>query len=43
MMNGGEKMDAFVLTETHLEGDFKNILPRNQLFIHYGPEKQPFQ
>ncbi len=27
----------------HLEGDFQKILPRKQLFIHHGPEKQPHQ
>jgi hypothetical protein len=27
----------------HLERDFQKILPRKQLFIHHGPEKQPRQ
>lgn len=27
----------------NLEGDFQKILPRNQLLIHHGPEKNPQQ
>ncbi len=38
-----KNIDAFILTEMHLEGDFQNFLPRNQLFIHHRPEKQPLQ
>jgi hypothetical protein len=38
-----KKIDAFILTETHLEGDFQKTLPRKQLFIHHGPENQPRQ
>jgi hypothetical protein len=38
-----KKIDAFILMETHLEGDFQHILPKNQLFIHHGPENQPHQ
>jgi hypothetical protein len=30
-----KNIDAFILTETHLEGDFQKILPRNQLLIHH--------
>jgi hypothetical protein len=38
-----KSIDAFILTETHLEGNFQSILPLNQLFICHGPEKQPTQ
>jgi hypothetical protein len=38
-----KKIDAFILTETHLEGDFQKVLPRKQIFIHHGPETQPRQ
>jgi hypothetical protein len=31
------------MQSNHLKGDFQKILPRNQLFIHHGPENQPHQ
>jgi hypothetical protein len=41
---GKKNIDGVILIDTHLEGDFQNILyPRNQLFIHHRPEKQPLQ
>ena len=36
-------IDAFMIQETHLEGDFVKILPKGQLFIHHGPNVQPHQ
>jgi hypothetical protein len=39
-----KSLDAFTLTETHLEIDFQKILPKKQLLIHHhGPEKQSHQ
>ena len=36
-------IDAYLLQETHLEGDFTKILPGRNLMIHHGPESQPRQ
>jgi hypothetical protein len=36
-----KNIDAFILTETHLEGDFQSILPRNQLFITTDRRNNP--
>ena len=36
-------IDAFIIQEMHLKGDFVKILPKGQLFIHHGPNIQPHQ
>jgi hypothetical protein len=36
-----KNLDAMLITETHLEGDFERILPKGQLLIHHGPRVQP--
>ena len=38
-----KKIDAFMIQETHLEGDYIKILPRDFMMIHHGPETKPCQ
>jgi len=39
--NGGEKkIQAFLIVEACLEGNFVKYLPKNQIMIHHGPYKQ---
>jgi len=40
-MMENKSIDAFILAKTHLEEDFQSIPPKNQLFIHHGPDLQP--
>jgi hypothetical protein len=35
-----KKLDAMLITETRLEGDFEWILPKGQLLIHNGYKAQ---
>ena len=34
-------IDAYLIQETHLAGDFEKILLLDHYFIHHGPEYQP--
>ena len=34
-------INAYMLQETHLKGDFITYLLKGQLMIHHGPESQP--
>ena len=34
-------IDAYLIQETHLAGDFEKFLSNNYYFIHHGPESQP--
>ena len=36
-----KNIDAFMIQETHLEGNYIKILPRDFMMIHHGPESQP--
>ncbi len=36
-----KNLDALLVTEIHLEGEFQKLLPRGQLLIHHGPKEQP--
>jgi exonuclease III len=38
-----QKIDAYLIQETHLEGDFEKKILNDFLFIHHGPPKQPPQ
>ena len=38
-----KSIDAYMLQETHLEGDFITYLQKGQLVINHGPESQPKQ
>jgi len=40
---GSKSIDAYMLQETHLQGDFIMYLPKRQLMIHHGPKSQPNQ
>jgi len=42
-MMESKSIDAFVIKETHLNGDFIKILPKGQLFFLHGPNVQPHQ
>ena len=35
-----KQIQAYLITETHLEGDFIKNLTNNYLFIHHAPKKQ---
>ena len=34
-------IDAYLIQETHLAGDFEKILLLDHYFIHHGPEHEP--
>ena len=36
-----KNLDAYIIQETHLSGDYTTILPKKNVFIHHGPETQP--
>jgi len=36
-------IDAYMLQEMHLEGNFIKILPLGHFLIHHGPNMQPHQ
>jgi len=36
-----KKIDAYLIQETHLAGDFEKFLINDFYFIHHGPESQP--
>ena len=38
-----KKIDAFLIQEMHLEGDYMKQLPGGKILIHHGPETQPKQ
>ncbi len=38
-----QKIDAYIIQETHLEGEFEKKILNDFLFIHHGPPKQPPQ
>ena len=42
-MMESKSIDAFMIQEMHLEGDFFKILLKGQLLIHHGPNVQPHQ
>jgi len=43
MLNGLKKINAFLIQEMHLEGDYMKQLPEGKILIHHGPEIQPSQ
>jgi len=36
-----QNIDAYIIQETHLPGDFEKHLINDYYIIHHGPEKQP--
>ena len=38
-----KSIDAYMLQEMHLEGNFTKILPSGHFLIHHGPDTQPRQ
>ena len=38
-----KKINAFLIQEMHLEGDYMKQLPGGKILIHHGPETQPKQ
>jgi len=34
-----QNIQAYLIAETHLEGNFIKYLPKGQIIIHHGPEK----
>ena len=36
-----EKLNPYIIQETHLTGDFERALPREMTMIHHGPDIQP--
>ena len=35
-----KKFDAYILQETHFEGDYTKILDNGYVMVHHGPTKQ---
>ena len=42
-MKVAKSINAYMLQETHLEGNFIKILPMGRFLIHHGPDMQPHQ
>ena len=38
-----KNLDAYIIQETHLAGDYATILPQGNIFIHHGPKTQPLR
>ena len=36
-----KNLDAYIIQETHLLGDYTTTLPKGNILIHHGPETQP--